>query len=292
MIRVTRGDEPRGLKGARARRLRSAIAAHNAHGPGSKELSETLVEYGTLATKKKLFVAQHKKCAWCERRRDLSSSPVEHYRPKDGAWRHLPGQPPIVDRGCYWWLTWTWANLLFSCDRCNDQGHKANYFPLLPRTAPLPGPPRPAPSPLPNGLFDVTVESPLLLDPANPLLDPLDHITWEPVDRLQERDRWTWSPRGRTPEGKATITILKLHELADEVGDHLRCVVLRGIEEIEDLVAHRRDSDARSRWDRLLSDALAPKSQMSAAAWCAIEAWMPAVKRVQHGFADPPRPGR
>lgn len=132
MIRIDRGPEPTPLIDARKTRLRAAVRAYNKHGPGSPDLTATLVGYNPPAVKDALFLAQHKKCAWCETRPHYSSSPVEHYRPKAGAHRHDRGQTARIDDGHYWWLTWTWSNLLFSCPRCNDQGHKANFFPLAP----------------------------------------------------------------------------------------------------------------------------------------------------------------
>lgn len=129
MIRIRRGPEPASLATARNRQLSAAVKAYNQHGHGSKELSDKLVGYKLRRVKQRLFLAQHKKCAWCEVRAQYSSSPVEHYRPKNGAHRHDRGEPPRIDHGHYWWLTWTWENLLFSCTRCNDQGHKANFFP-------------------------------------------------------------------------------------------------------------------------------------------------------------------
>lgn len=136
MIRFVRSAEPPSLTRTRETRLAVAIAAYDAHGAPSKELSDCLDGYGGKAIKAALYRDQRKKCAWCEQVCHFSSSPVEHYRPKGGARRHLPGQKPErLDPGHYWWLTWTWENLLFSCVRCNDRGHKANYFPLP--TAPL-----------------------------------------------------------------------------------------------------------------------------------------------------------
>jgi hypothetical protein len=99
MIRIDRGAEPAALVAARARRLAAAIQAYNLHGVGSPELTAALVGYNFPAVKEALYLAQEKKCAWCERRRDYSSSPVDHFRPKDGAWRHRRGARHQVDRG-------------------------------------------------------------------------------------------------------------------------------------------------------------------------------------------------
>ncbi len=64
----------------------------------------------------KLIEIFHGKCAYCDTRR-MGHGNVEHFRPKD--------------LRKYWWLSLTWENLLFSCERCN-QSHKRREFPLGP----------------------------------------------------------------------------------------------------------------------------------------------------------------
>ncbi len=289
MIRVKRGTEPTALARARDKKLKSAVAAHASHGPGSKELAAALTGYDSPGVKTALFLAQNKECVWCERRRDLSSSPIEHYRPKDGAWRHRrDAAAKHVDRGHYWWLTWSWSNLYFACARCNDKGHKANFFRLAPGTSALAAPASTASHPLAQTYFNLAAETPLLVDPGSE--DPMDHIEWLPVDRTQPRDLWTWSPKGRTQKGDETIFDLKLTELADEVGDAIRTGVLRGIEEVEDLLKDGKLVRARKRWNTLLHDELFPEASLTAAKWYALEAWMPAATRTRHGLTHPSRP--
>jgi len=290
MIRIARGAEPRGLRTAGRKRLIAAAKAFNLHGAPSRALTATLTGYGSRATKQALFLAQHQKCAWCERNTDFSSAPVEHYRPRDGAWRHLPGGNPHVDSGHYWWLTWTWPNLLFSCARCNDAGHKANYFPLRSGTVPTAAPAAPLPAPPPNLIVDVSGEQPLLLDPAGNE-DPLDHITWVPLNRGYDRSEWIWSPVGRTEEGNATIAILKLGELADRAQGHVRGSLLPSIEEVEQHLGAGRIQDAHKRWNRLLKERLAPSAELSAFTWHALHHLVSDAYRLQHGLAAPAKPG-
>lgn len=287
MIRFVRSAEPPALTRARETRLVAAFAAYGAHGAPSPELSNCLDGYGSKAVKTALYRDQRKKCAWCERIRDFSSSPVDHYRPKDGAWRHLPGQKPEKsDPGHYWWLTWTWENLLFSCARCNDRGHKANYFPLERGSSAWSPPPQPVGSFLPTG-FDPTSERPMLLDPT---IDSfLDHVHWVPSNTRAPRQLWTWSPSPRTPRGDATIKILKLAELADDVDMHLAHSVLPSLEEVEQHLAGGRRRQAARRWAALL-ELLDPVNPLTAATWCALERWMPPSQRRLHGLADPKRP--
>lgn len=287
MIRVVRSAEPPALTRARQQRLAVAIKAYDAHGAPSSELSECLDGYGGKAIKEVLYRDQRKKCAWCERVRDFSSSPVEHFRPKGGARRHLPGEKDTrSDPGHYWWLTWTWENLLFSCARCNDSGHKANYFPLEPGSPACSLPPRPVGSALATGLAP-SGERPMLLDPA---IDSfLDHVRWVPSNTRAPRRHWTWSPSARTPRGHATIAILKLAELADDVDMHLAHGVLPSVEEVEQHLAGGRRRQATRRWESLL-EILEPRHPLTAASWCALERWMPPQERRHHGLAEPVRP--
>jgi len=132
--------EPALLRRQRLAGLPRALAALNAHGASSLELNEALTACD--GGKETLFRAQHRKCAYCERRVGLAANALEHVRPRKEAWRHLPGgSPRVVDPG-YWWLTWTWANHLFACTSCNT-GYKKSYFPLVTGSIGLAGPTAP-----------------------------------------------------------------------------------------------------------------------------------------------------
>jgi hypothetical protein len=293
VIRIIRSKEPASLEVARRTQLeRIAQLA-----PGG-DRSELLVGYKPDAVKTTLFTDQRKKCAWCEVRQGRSSNPVEHVRPKDGAWRDLPDEPRqrrprdrATSPGHYWWLTWTWENLLFSCVRCNDQGHKANYFPLAPTTPELPEPTF-ATQVLPPEAFDASTESPLLLDPTEPDFDFLDHVRWQPSQTKLARRLWLWTPMPISPRGDATILILRLAELAEDVQAHLVRAVLPSIEEIERHLANDRRVEATARWRTLLDTTLAASEPFTAATWCGLDAWMGSQHRASGGLADPPRPSR
>ncbi len=288
MILIVRSAEPAALTRARGQRLRAAAAAYDTHGAPSAELTKCLVGYGGKAVKTALHRDQRKKCAWCERVTDYSSSPVEHYRPKDGAWRHLPGKKPKrTDREHYWWLAWTWENLLFSCARCNDRGHKANYFPLEAGTSACSPPPRPVGGAIPATCFDLSGERPMLLDPTTDSF--LEHVRWVPSNTRLPRRLWTWSPSPVTPRGEATIKILKLAELADDVDMHLAHTVLPSLEEVEQHLEGGRRRQAARRWNALVG-ILAPQNPLTAATWCALERWMRPKQRRLHGLAHPARP--
>lgn len=290
MIRINRGAEPATVARTATTRLKVAAERFNLHGAPSDELKRELTGYNARATKEALYLAQNGKCAWCERLTDFSSAPVEHYRPKNGAWRNLPSDPRRSDAGHYWWLTWTWTNLLFSCMRCNDAAHKANYFPLKSGTiaAPLPVAPIPVPPHVP--ISSVSGEQPLLLDPAGNL-DPVEHIEWRPANTNFDRRDWTWTPLGLTEEGCATIAILKLDELAGRLQGHVRTRLLPSIEEVEGHLAKGRRPAARRRWKKLLQDNLAPDAELSAFTWYALGPLTREEFRTQHGFAAIERPG-
>ena len=291
MNRIVRNREPEVLRVVRDRKLRLIADL-----PSPKARAAHLADYDVKDVKEQLYLDHHKKCAWCEQEAPYSSSPVEHFRPKRGAWRDVPelprrtrptSQPTSPDH--YWWLTWTWENLLFSCGRCNDQGHKANYFPLIDAAVEAPAPDF-VDGALAPGAFDLTVEAPLLLDPTEPAFDFLDHVRWWPSQRDLPRKRWTWSPVARTARGDATIRILKLSELGDRVQGHLLRAVLPSIEEIEQHLRDGRVEQARARWATLLESALRPSEPFTAATWCGLSEWLPDEARRPWGLSDPPRP--
>lgn len=287
MIRIDRGEEPPALSAARTTRLAAAVAAYDAHDAPSEQLSSELKGYDAGDVKKTLHERQHKKCAWCEIRSHYSSSPVEHYRPKDGAWRNLRGAAKQVSAGHYWWLTWSWENLFFSCPRCNDRGHKGNYFPLVNGTSEAPAPARPIIGELPDAAFDLSAEQPLLLDPAVDTF--LDHVEWVPSNMNLARRLWTWTPRALTERGQATIDILKLAELADELQNHLVSHVLPLVEEVERHIKGSRTRQAADSWTKVLS-LLEPTQALTAATWCALSRWLDAAWLARWKLAPIPRP--
>ncbi|MEX1361513.1 MAG: hypothetical protein AB1Z98_00180 [Nannocystaceae bacterium] len=140
----------------------------------SKELLGT--EY--RVAREALAEGQFLKCCYCEDRlQDVRWEHVEHFRPKVR----------------YWWLTWTWDNLLFSCIRCNHA--KAEEFPLLAGSVAL------AAEQAPPGS-----ERPALIDPASE--DPRQHIQFRPFGEH-------WIPGPRTPRGAAMLEAVGLGPSSD-----------------------------------------------------------------------------
>lgn len=71
----------------------------------------------------------HSKCGYCEAQIDIvASENVEHYRPK-GTVNKLDLPAGVTHPG-YYWLSNEWSNLLISCPKCNQPGHKGTRFPI------------------------------------------------------------------------------------------------------------------------------------------------------------------
>lgn len=68
--------------------------------------------YRTTDIKEMLDTIYLGKCAFCESR--VEQITIDHYRPK---------------RGGYYWLAYSWDNLLYVCPKCNE--YKGNTFPVL-----------------------------------------------------------------------------------------------------------------------------------------------------------------
>ncbi|MEO5731289.1 MAG: hypothetical protein ABI134_00590, partial [Byssovorax sp.] len=154
MIRIARAPEPAALALVRAERL---VAARRALLQGTKIAFE---EYDVV--KRELAAMQHNKCCYCEKREEQAKyRDVEHYRPKS----------------LYWWLAWTWENLLFACIDCNRE-QKRDLFPQEPSSAALVAEQAP-----PAG------ERPLVIDPSDPSVEPTTEIVFM-RERIHGKERW------------------------------------------------------------------------------------------------------
>lgn len=289
MIPVDRGTEPRALEEVRARRLPQAVNAFNVHGPGSKQLHAQLDGYDVA--KQHLFLRQHKKCAYCERTPGLEGQPVEHFRPKKHASRRVGGRH-VKDRERYWWLTWTWENLLFACATCNGPANKGNAFPLAAGNSPLPHPVRPASIPLPLECFALTSEQPLILDPADKSHHPLDHLRWLPIDRTLPRSLWAWRLHAATSRGQATKECLHLEALADDVDARYRDTVWpRFHREIERRLEATAPTQPLAAWDKLVRDLVHAAAPLAAATWSMLDVLRTSTRALRTAkLPAPPRP--
>ena len=189
MIRIERPLEPpEVLRDKGERKTRADCESRDLHlydyRSGSKRFKFDNDIYAHESVKSALSLAQYRKCCYCESRFGATSyGAVEHFRPKGavqqerGEDREYPG---------YYWLAYSWSNLLVSCERCNTS-HKGSLFPLAnPELR------------CRSHHDDAGVESPLFVDPARE--DPRQHIRFRgaAVEHLTERGRVTIRGLGTT----------------------------------------------------------------------------------------------
>jgi hypothetical protein len=255
VIRISRPAEPPALSQVRAERLPAARAAI---GRGEKVSFE-----GYDAVKSELAAMQHHKCCYCEKREEQAKyRDVEHYRPK----------------APYWWLAWTWENLLFACIDCNRE-QKRDSFPLSP------GDMRLVAEQAPPG-----AERPLVIDPSDPGEDPIREIAFR-REKVQGRERWV--PRGVTARGRKTIEVCGLDRpnLLDLYANHVVHVVRPKLEVF--FAAHATESAqaAVRAWDRAKRGLLARERPFRALSHDALLVLVPGELRAEYRLVlEPPLP--
>ena len=165
---------------------------------GELNLSFKKEVYAAEDVKKQLKEDQHKKCAYCERFLNGDYGSVEHFRPKGG---YVGGKNKVLHKPGYYWLTYCWENLLFSCSECNTS-YKRNLFPLVDETKRN------------ISARDITQETPILINPAT-----------EDVGCYFEFARYYLVAKKRDDDirSKGTITLLKLNERSDLVQRRRQC---------------------------------------------------------------------
>lgn len=218
MIKIAHAQEPEELPGQRAAQLATV-------GPAQPERTKAHTA-AYQSVKHDLVRMQRHKCCYCERRTVPDHNDVEHYRPFSR----------------YWWLAWTWDNLLFACSACNRSGGKLDQFPLAASSIPLAYPALP-----PGG------EQPLLVDPtAN---DPRLHIQFRPLPPGR------WAPFGITERGRETISMLRLDRdsYLDDFTHHVEVTVKPVIDDIWMAYAERHRIDFEARWRRKCDQLLDPE---------------------------------
>jgi uncharacterized protein (TIGR02646 family) len=264
VIRLQRGPEPAALAAVRATELARvrAIAA-----AGKLDSDSVGKEYSVV--KRDLWLQQSMRCCYCEHQTHCDYNDVEHFRPKARTDR----QNGTVHPG-YWWLAWTWTNLLFSCPSCNRSA-KNDLFPLEPGSVPL------VPEQQPPG-----GERPILIDP----------YAEDPVQLIQfVFDGSHWRPVGRngSERGQRTIDILKLARadlltLYDaHVNDHVR----PRVEATQDAIARGEPLLIQSTWRRTLG-LLSPRMPFVALTFDALEHFLPRTVRGQWHLELPAPPVR
>lgn len=222
MIRVERGKEPPALRDVRRKELPGLRRIASVRAPFSDEID------GYQVAGEPLWRAQHMKCCYCERKIELSYYDVEHYRPKAEADR----QPGCAETHGYWWLAFTWKNLLFACPNCNRSG-KNIQFPLdhgstaLVASQPPPG-----------------QEVALLLNPAsdNPVSDIEFVHAVDPAPHLGGARHWIARPRNGSVRGAKTIEVLGLNRkgIVDLRDEHVERYIRPQADALERTLAARK----------------------------------------------------
>ena len=129
--------------------------------------------------KAEVSVIFHNKCSYCEILiEEQEKAQIDRFRPYNGV-----RDGKLYFKDLYWWLTYDWGNLFYSCEECSKL--KANYFPIKGiRTV------------IPNGLLEN--EHKLLVDPHND--NPSDHFYFINGEIASDSE-----------EGTQTIELLRLN---------------------------------------------------------------------------------
>jgi len=216
MIRVERCPEPDKLIAIRSAKLIALRAL------GRDPRSDEIDGYRVVA--EDIWRSQHYKCCYCEAKIPVGYSDVEHYRPKAAADR----RPGCTNTHGYWWLAYSWSNLLFACPACN-RSYKNALFPLQAGCESL------TPEAQPPGN-----ESPLLIDPSS-TINPVEHIefVYQSIDRTSTVRNWWARPRNGSQRGNSTIEVCGLNraELRELREDHYETVVIPHACEINAAIA-------------------------------------------------------
>ncbi len=263
MIRLDRGPEPEPLARIREAELVRVGAIAAIRRPTGDEIG---VRYSVA--RQDLWERQFYKCCFCDFKEQQPYNDVEHYRPKAEAKR----SPGSADESGYWWLAWTWENLLFSCASCN-RSHKRTSFPLQVGSVPL------APGEAPPGR-----EIPLLIDPFAE--DPIDHIQFRP-SLVNGRDLWMPFPRSGSEKGRWTIRVAGLDQprLLDLYREHVEHQVMPRIETIREALAGQDPLKIKDAWNRETRRLLVIRLPFASLSYDALDHFIPGPVRMQFDLA-------
>ena len=231
MIKLHRGATPAVLLSRGRGETATLCAQHDANPAAfastkAEDLFNAKV-YAAPEVKAALKRDQHGKCAFCEAKfAHVSYGDVEHYRPKAGS--RQSRADPLLKPG-YYWLAYTWDNLLLSCSLCNSR-FKGNLFPLQ-------EPAKRARAPQ----DDLGQEQPMFLNPYAADAGELDvEMQWH--DEIV---------RGRAKDSKGDLTVrglgLDRAELEENRREYL--TPLRLLHEVVTMLSKRPDlSEVEKRW--------------------------------------------
>lgn len=264
MIRIERGPEPASLPPVRATEL---VRVRPLALGGTLDADAVGRAYSVV--KRELWLQQSMRCCYCEGQVLCDYNDVEHFRPKARADR-LNG---TVEAG-YWWLTWTWENLLFSCTFCNRSAKK-DFFPLEAGCVPLVAEEQPP-----------AKEQPSLIDPCGE--DPVDFIQF-----VFNGNHWQPIGRNGNKRGQRTIEILKLDraDLLTIYDAHVSDQVKPRTDATLEAISHGDETQVRKTWRRACA-LLSPRMPFVALSFDAIEHLVPGTVRADWGLDLPAPPAR
>lgn len=228
MIKVARGPEPDALRELRLQEVPRLTRLARSRPLVSDDIKGYRVVAGDL------WRAHRYKCCYCEHKIAQAYNDVEHHRPKASAKRH----PGSAETHGYWWLAFTWENLLFACPSCNRTG-KNDLFPLAAGSVAL-APGRPPPG----------REIPLLIDPS--VENGVEHIELVfsvMASSLKARGagRKHWWPRARagSDKGDWTIRVCRLDagEFVELYDAHVNTFVRPIADDLQGAISRGRDID-------------------------------------------------
>lgn len=220
MIRIDRGCEINSLAAIRIKNLQTLQQIANG---GRDPLSKDITGYGTKEIRQTLYRRQFHKCCYCEKDVEQTHEDVEHFRPKAEADR----TPGSLQRHGYWWMSFSWENLLYSCRQCNEPPAKGVRFPLEIGSTPLTA------QSSPPGL-----EIPLLINPAEESGVP--HIQFQ-NQRRGKRNMWIPVARNNSPKGSWTIKVCQLDRdsLIVRYNEHVQNFVIPTVTDVRTTLASK-----------------------------------------------------
>lgn len=241
MIRLNRSQpEPPDLAIQRAQALPKLRSLPQVHGDDID---------GYQVARDALYQCQFGKCCYCEQSFERKHRPVEHFRPKS----------------IYWWLSWTWENLFFCCEICNE--YKSDRFPLrrVPRLIAEQTPPG--------------REKPMLIDPT--LENPMDHLRFAPFS-----GRWLLIPRNGSVRGAEVIQICRLNrpDLVERYNIFSQLLLDR-VDSFRQTLEGGQTVAIQDDWERLTGRWLSPRSPFTALSHDILDYHFPATFRRRHNLA-------
>lgn len=266
MIRISRGGEPAALAAVRASEQPRVQAIAATRRPTQEDVGKRY-----KVAHDALWRAQHYKCCYCESREQSRRNDVEHFRPKARADR----SPGCSEDHGYWWLAWTWENLLFSCRNCNQGTAKGDRFPLAAGSEPLLA-----------GQLPPCRERPLLIDPATE--SGVGHIQFVWMSHGAARTgKWFPRPRSGSLRGLWTIRVCQLDspDLLDLYGQHVEQNVMPMVEDLRAAMSGGSSSGVQREWARTLRRLLNPAQLYIGLSHDALDHFIPPMVRRKHSLA-------